>query len=322
MTRIHPQCLEVEPELIAAATGEANPPAAARVDAHVRLCPPCADRWTRYRELAGVVNAWRDVPAPGLRAARAHLDARLADLRSRVVSYRIVPSPLGNILIALSEQGVAALEYLGEARSFAASRLARAGGVEAVEDGAEVDVLGRELVDYLEGRRRRLDWRLDLRWARSDFQRAVLRTAAAIPYGAVASYAGLASEMGKPRATRAVAQALRHNPLPIVVPCHRVVGMSGALTGYAGDKLGLKRRLLATEGIQVVTRARDLRVDHGAMYVTYPSDAAAYCLPTCDWLRTLRDPQRLRFFGSRAWAEAAGLAPCSDCRPDLHPLSA
>jgi len=155
---------------------------------------------------------------------------------------------------------------------------------------------------------------------RTPFHRAVLEAAAAIPYGAVTSYAGLASEVGRPSAARAVAQALRWNPLPIVVPCHRVVGASGALTGYAGNKIALKQQLLTTEGVPTVTHAGSQQVLRGRMYVTYPN-TPDYCLPTCDWLSTAGDPHRRRLFGSRERAEAAGLRPCGDCRPDLHPLS-
>ena len=113
-------------------------------------------------------------------------------------------------------------------------------GVELVEGGGELEPAYRDLVQYLEGDRKRLEWPLDLRLVRSEFQRSVLEATAAIPYGAVTSYAGIAREISKESASRAVAQALRWNPLPIVIPCHRVIGSSGALTGYAGKKLGLK----------------------------------------------------------------------------------
>jgi O-6-methylguanine DNA methyltransferase len=133
----------------------------------------------------------------------------------------------------------------------------------------------------------------------------------------VCSYAGIASEVGKPTAARAVAQALRWNPVPIVVPCHRVVGSSGALVGYAGNKIALKERLLAVEG---VLTAHGARIPRDTMYVTLPGERS-YCLPTCGWIPTADHPQRFLFFGSRGRAEAAGLTPCTDCRPDLHPLN-
>jgi hypothetical protein len=117
-----------------------------------------------------------------------------------------------------------------------------------------------------------------------------------------------------------VAQALRHNPLPIVVPCHRVVGGTGALTGYAGNRLGLKERLLTLEGVPVAHARRQGHIVRDSMYVRADHDSE-YCVPTCGSLSTL-PLWRLTLFGSRARAESAGLAPCTSCRPDLHPISA
>lgn len=319
MTRKPAVCLEIEPALVAAATGDADRATAAHVESHTRLCAPCREDFVRYRAIDGAVHAWRRAPAPTEEAARAHLASRLADLRRRTLAYGIFPSPLGPILIARSEEGVSLVEYLSGGRDFAHSRLSRVEGVEALPDGAEIEALHRELLEYVDGRRTRLGWPLDLRLARSGFHRAVLEATSRIPYGAVRSYAGIADELGKPAATRAVAQALRWNPLPIVVPCHRVIGTSGALIGYAGDKLSLKQRLLAVEGVRAVKAGRELRVPREAMYVGAPSDMA-YCLPTCGWVAK-QPPRQLTLFGSRARAEAAGLAPCSECRPDLHPIS-
>jgi O-6-methylguanine DNA methyltransferase len=170
----------------------------------------------------------------------------------------------------------------------------------------------------VEGRRTHLDWSLDLRSARSDFQRQVMQATVAVPYGAVASYAGIARELGRPAAVRAVAQALRHNPLPIVVPCHRIIGSTGKLVGYAGNKIGLKEQLLGLEGVPVNTRAS--RIERDAMYHYDPNPDHQYCLPTCGSI--LRRPlAQVRLFAHREQAAASGLEPCLDCRPDLHPLS-
>src|SRR5439155_90917 len=202
---------------------------AARVEVHARTCALCRQDLVRYRAIEDAVGAWRGAPAPAEELAHARLESRLAALRRRTLLYRIFPSPLGPILIARSEEGVSCVEYLTGGADFAHSRLSRDEGIEALLDGAEVAALYRDLLEYVEGRRTRLEWPLDLRLARSEFHRTVLETTARIPYGAVRSYAGVARELGKPSATRAVAQALRWNPLPIVVPCHRVIGPSGAL---------------------------------------------------------------------------------------------
>jgi len=322
MTRKPNVCLEIEPDLVAAATGDAESGAARRVERHIDSCGACRREFDRYREIDGAVGVLRRAPAAsGEARAREGLESRLADLRSRLVSYRVFPSPLGHILIARSEHGVSLVEYLHRGTDLRASRLSRVAGVELQEDGAEVETLHRELLEYLRGDRTRLEWPLDLRLARSDFHRAVLRATAAIPYGAVTSYAGIAAEIGKPAATRAVAQALRWNPLPIVVPCHRIVGTSGALTGYSGDRVGLKRELLAVEGIQAKGKRSDSRVARDTLYHYEANDQHEYCLPTCGDIA--RHPiGRVTLLASRALAGSLGLVPCASCRPDLHPLAA
>ena len=319
MTSKPPQCLALEADLVATAAGEAAHDAAQRVREHVHTCRRCADELGRYRAIEDVVGRMRTAHARETvtTGVRDRLDARLAELRRRLMTYGVFASPLGHILLARTEDGVSLVQYLGDSRDPRQSPLGEQVAPDAIEDSAALEVFYRELLDYLEGRRTRLEWPLDLRLARSDFHRAVLRATSEIPYGAVCSYAGLATELGKPSAARAVAQALRWNPLPIVVPCHRVVGSSGALVGYAGSKLGLKERLLAVEGVPTVAGTH---LPRDAMYVTLPGESS-YCLPTCAWIPTAEHPQRFIRFGSRGRAEAAGLTPCTDCRPDLHPLA-
>jgi methylated-DNA-[protein]-cysteine S-methyltransferase len=323
MTEPRTTCTEIEIDLIAAAAGEVDTAATRRVEAHRHACPPCDADYQRYRAIDRAVGSWRRASAPeaGAERARKRLEARLADLRQRTFTYRIFSSPLGNLLIALSDQGVALIEYLGRGRTVAHSRLHRMTGVETIEDGAEVEALYRQLLEYLEGKRTRLEWPIDLRLARTDFHRSVLQTTAAIPYGAVMSYAGVACEVGNPAATRAVAQALRWNPLPILIPCHRVVGTSGALTGYAGDKIDLKQRLLETEGIRTLRAEHHVKIPSEAMVVGEPNDPW-YCRPTCPSLSSIAHPHRLLRFASPERAEAVGRAPCNTCRPDLEPASA
>ena len=319
MTAKHPSCRAIEVDLVATATGDAESRSAERVHRHLDGCAPCREEFGRYRAVDQVARGLRAVPAPeAVAQSRAGLESRLADLRQRRVAYRIFPSPLGHILVGRSEHGIAVVEYLGAATTLRASRLARDEGVEAVEGGPELERLQRELLDYIAGRRRDLDWALDWRLASSDFARAVLEATAAIPYGAVASYGGVARRIGRPSAVRAVAQALRWNPLPIVVPCHRVIGTSGRLTGYAGDKLGLKERLLSVEGVKLRPARRDFSVAREAMY-TLGEGETEYCLPTCGTMGT-RSLALVTLFASRADAEARGLTPCTSCRPDLHPL--
>ncbi len=312
-------CRDIEPDLVAVAAGEAEASAARGVERHVAVCGGCRDELERYRVLEGMVADLRRAPVAGADPAlsRAELESRLADIRSRMISYGIFSSPLGKILIARSELGVSLVRYL-ESESAGKSYLARLAGGEVVEDRAAVEGTYRELLDYLSARGTRLSWPLDLRWAGSDFQRRVLAATAELPYGAVTSYSGIARRIGAPASVRAVAQALRHNPIPIAIPCHRVIGSGGDLTGYAGSKIGLKERLLSLEGVPVGHRAH--RIERGHMYVLFDG-YTEYCLPTCGSLS--EEPMaQLTLFGSRRHAEAVGLTPCTACRPDLHPLPA
>jgi O-6-methylguanine DNA methyltransferase len=322
VTRRPTECARLEPDLLATAVGEARPEAVRHVEAHVEACRPCRDQLGEYRAIEGALAELRTAPPPdagAVAASRERLEARLDDVRSRLLTYRVVRSPFGDVLIARSELGVALVEYLDHRPRRDVARLARQGGVELVEGGADQDALGDELADYLGGRLARLPWSLDLRLARSEFQRAVLRATADVPRGAVVSYTRVAREIGRPEAVRAVAQALRHNPLPIVVPCHRVIGASGALVGYAGGETGRKERLLTLEGVPVARGRKDYEVQRDRMYVLMPGDSE-YCLPSCP------SPEALvtgapTLFASRDQVEALGLAPCTTCRPDLHPLA-
>ena len=306
-------CREIQEDLVATAVQEAGARARERVQDHVARCAPCRGEFERYRVLDETVGILKREPTPAVEmAARAELQVRLVDLRSRLLTYRVFDSPLGRILIGRTEQGVSLVRFLGR------GGVPRLPGLEAVRDGEEIRRLYRELLEYLQGRRTRLEWPLDLRLARSDFHRMVLELTARIPYGAVTSYANVARDLGRPSAVRAVAQALRANPVPIVIPCHRVVGADGDLTGYAGKRIGLKQRLLAVEGIQTVRKPGDLRVLREAMYVR-DGHEPEYCVPTCGALPR-RSLTGLTLFASRERAESCGLRPCTTCRPDLHPL--
>src|SRR6266851_2634117 len=303
-----PTCREVERDLVAVAAGEAGATEARGVERHVAVCRDRRDELERYRVLEGMVTDLRRAPLAGAdpTLSRAELEARLADIRSRMVSYGIYPSPLGRILIARSELGVSMVRYIDSDTS-ARSHIARLAGDEVVEDAAAIEPVYRELLDYLNARGTRLSWPLDLRWAKSEFQRRVLTVTTELPYGAVASYGGIAKRIGAPGSVRAVAQALRHNPLPIVIPCHRVIGSTGDLTGYAGTRIGLKEQLLTLEGVPVGHRAR--KIERGHMYILAEGEVE-YCVPSCGDIS--RKPlAEVTLFGSREHAEDVGLSPCS-----------
>lgn len=178
-----------------------------------------------------------------------HLDRRLRESAHALglvdLGFDVVQSPVGDLLVAASDRGLAALRFDPDpARDL--ERLARIAGARVLRSSRSIDVVRRELDEYFARRRRSFDLPLDLR-SLPRFTLAVLRELARIPYGETATYGELAARVGHPRAARAVGTVLNRNRIPIVLPCHRIVGSSGSLTGYAG---GLERKaaLLELEG--------------------------------------------------------------------------
>jgi methylated-DNA-[protein]-cysteine S-methyltransferase len=156
------------------------------------------------------------------------------------VRYDVVGSPVGDLFLAATERGLCRISYRVEGQE---EELARSFGVRVLR--LPLDPVRRELDEYFEGRRRTFDLPLDLRVA--PFHEAVLHELARVPYGRTDTYGSLAARVGRPKAARAVGTVMNRNPIPIVLPCHRIVGASGALTGYAGG-LEVKRALLELEG--------------------------------------------------------------------------
>jgi O-6-methylguanine DNA methyltransferase len=154
-------------------------------------------------------------------------------------------SPIGPLFAATSERGLAYLELPhGSGRGFAGWRRLAAPGAHAVEGFAPNRTAVAQVCEYLEGKRRVFELALDLRG--TAFQRAVWEALLAVPYGETRTYADVARAVARPAAVRAVGAAHGANPVPLVVPCHRVVASGGRLGGYGGG-LPLKARLLALE---------------------------------------------------------------------------
>lgn len=161
------------------------------------------------------------------------------------VAYDFTDSPIGTLLVAASERGVCRISFDPEPER-ELDALAAAFGVRILRTSGPVEAIRRELDEYFEGTRHEFGLRVDLT-PLPPFQRDVLEELIRVPYGHVDTYGGLARRIGKPRAARAVGGALNRNPVPIVVPCHRIVGASGSLVGYAGG-LERKQALLGLEG--------------------------------------------------------------------------
>jgi methylated-DNA-[protein]-cysteine S-methyltransferase len=155
-------------------------------------------------------------------------------------------SPLGDVWVAVSEEGLVAVEI--EARSEALlENLRRLGFGQPIRDNARTAQAVREIGEYLAGVRTAFDFPVD--WSvLTPFQEQALRATFAIPYGQVRTYGEIAGQIGKPRAARAVGRAEATNPMPLVIPCHRVIGSDGLLHGYgAGQGLSTKAWLLHLE---------------------------------------------------------------------------
>lgn len=161
------------------------------------------------------------------------------------VAYRTIDSPLGALLLAATDRGLVRVAYACEDHDAVLERLADQVSPRVLRAPARLDRVAAEIDEYFGGRRRTFDLRLDLRLSHG-FRRTVLAHLPEIGYGQTASYATVAAAAGSPRAVRAVGTACATNPLPIVVPCHRVVRADGSIGRYLGG-LDAKRTLLTLE---------------------------------------------------------------------------
>jgi methylated-DNA-[protein]-cysteine S-methyltransferase len=162
------------------------------------------------------------------------------------VAYDLVDTPLGALLVAVTDRGVCRIEFDPEPERDL-EPIAREFGSRVLRAPKAVDDPRRELSEYFEGTRTRFELPLDLRVA-AEFRLHVMRELARVPYGSVTTYGALAAKAGRPAAARAVGTIMNRNPIPIVLPCHRVVGASGSLVGYGGG-LQRKEQLLRLEGV-------------------------------------------------------------------------
>lgn len=157
------------------------------------------------------------------------------------IGYDVYDSPIGRIYVIADEIGVRKVAMTEEEWETDATEL---GGVERNQDLCRVAI--RQLDEYFRGERREFDVPLSIEG--TEFRKRVWEELRTIPYGEVRSYVDIAKAIGKPKGPRAVGQANRANPLPIFIPCHRVIGKNGDLVGYAGTRTDIKSILLQLEG--------------------------------------------------------------------------
>jgi methylated-DNA-[protein]-cysteine S-methyltransferase len=187
-----------------------------------------------------------DVESASRRSAQAVVEAaRRSGLED--VAVATVDSPVGALLVAGTRRGLVRVAYPDEAPDLVLEELAEVLSPRILEDVRPLEDVRRELEQYFDGRRNGFDLRLDWTMAPTGFSRKVLEVTARIPFGSVSTYGQVAKRAGSPRAARAAGNALHDNPIPIVVPCHRVVPSTGGIGKYGGSEWR-KEFLLRLEG--------------------------------------------------------------------------
>jgi methylated-DNA-[protein]-cysteine S-methyltransferase len=179
-------------------------------------------------------------------ALTARLTDRAAEDGLLDVAYATADTPVGPVLVAGTSRGLVRITFPQQPQEEVVEELAREISPRVLEAPARLDEVRRELDQYFEGRRREFDLRLDWRLSHG-FRRDALKALVDVPYGETVTYSELATSAGSPRAHRAAGSACGSNPIPIVVPCHRVVRTGGGLGGYGGG-LDVKEYLLELEG--------------------------------------------------------------------------
>jgi methylated-DNA-[protein]-cysteine S-methyltransferase len=171
--------------------------------------------------------------------------------KGKIVYYGYAPrTRVGPLFVAVNDRGLVALDFGLSEQEFVARVSQRTKATLVRSDDAAAEAM-KQVKEYLDGRRTRFDLPLDMS-TMSEFQRTVLKIALKIPRGKYLTYGEVAKAIGKPQASRAVGQALGHNPVPIVIPCHRVLGSDGSLHGYSGGGgVRTKAWLLQLEGASV-----------------------------------------------------------------------
>ena len=250
------------------------------------------------------------VTAPPSLAPAVLVEVGLAD------RYAQIDSPVGPLVVAWNGRGVSTVTQAPtDAARFEAGHRARTGRSATRAPGLPPR-LARAIERRLSGDRR-ATIRLDLR-GHSEFEQDVWLKALEIPRGEVRPYGWVAAEIGRPKAVRAVGTALGHNPVPLIVPCHRVVRTDGTLGQYSLGGPGNKRAILAWEGLDPDAYEELARA--GIRFIGSDTTRVV-CLPTCSSARRISDRHRIPF-RSLEQARAAGYRPCRGCRPDPLAVSA
>ena len=211
---------------------------------HIHTCTYCHDMLDSYERLDDVLDRLNrsvtdDLPAPPPFVLPS----------SRRAGYGRIDSPLGPLYIAASDAGVCEIGFGAHESESVFQHHLQERGFRPVADWNAIAGVARQLREYFGGQRDRFEVPLDFSGV-SPFTRSVLTATAQVPYGSLSTYRDIAQQVGRPSATRAVGNALGRNPIPVIVPCHRVIRSDHSLGGYTGD-LEIKERLLSLEGVSI-----------------------------------------------------------------------
>lgn len=241
--------------------------------------------------------------------ARRKLEPALEMVRRPSAAVNLVESSVGRLLVGVSERGIAMIHYLREKEDLAAALARLRPSFDPVPDKNSVAPVADELRRYLDGDTDALRSRVDLRVVTSPFQEAVLKRLCETGPGVILTYSSLGALAGAPQAQRAVGGAMHDNPIPIYVPCHRVIRSDGSIGGYGGG-LAVKRKLLRVEGFSVT--AAGMVVSEGAVWGNLST--RIYCRPGCDALARAKRTQTI-LYRDAEHAKAVRMRPCRVCNP-------
>lgn len=243
----------------------------------------------------------------GVRAPASLAAAVLERVGLNDVYWRL-DSPVGPVFVARSAAGISRVSKETSAPAFERAYLRRFGRAATPAKKAPPAELSRWIREGAAAPQPRFDLR-----GLSEFERAVLTKALEIPRGQVRSYAWIAKEIGAPRAVRAAGSALAHNPVPLLIPCHRVVRSDGRIGRYSlgGDRF--KRTILEAEG---ANPALIEKIAAAGVRFLGNEEKRYFCVPTCGGIADLIHENRVRFHSERE-AREAGYRPCMSCRPGI-----
>ena len=224
------------------------------------------------------------------------------------IRYATISTPIGQLYVAYRGKAVCCVAFASGARDFERA-CARELGVRPMGDARLPEGLARLVVNHMIGKRS-FTGQLELSGL-TPFQRRVLKKTLEIPAGEVRSYQWVAKEIGAKRAVRAVGTALARNPIPFLIPCHRVVRTDGRIGHYSAGGPSMKAKVLALEGVDLDGLAR-----LAARRIRFVGSGArkVFCLPTCRSARRIPE-ERAVYFTTQRDAVRKGYRPCQNCRP-------